>query len=232
VITGRAETLPQTNKDKVLHLPLKNPSRPHTTSTIMQRCLGRCMWHTTSTGMSRSLPTSATSGGDSNRRPTSSCRFGCQIKRWAAIPSSRMEWMRSSCHTSSSRPRLRSGRSRMFICSLPPLRSARFCAILRVFLWILFALSLSMYACPSAPRRMFNRVSLPPLGSPLVNLPSFKVSVSPQPLHLHMHLFSIPFCYTQVAYARGVVNQVATFFSSVVVSCSLLWFVVCKALLP
>lgn len=119
IITGRVLTLPQTNKDKELHLP-KTPSRLHTTSTLIRRCLGRCKWCTTSTGMSHLLPTSTISGEDSKQPPTNSYRFGCPIKPLAVIPSSRTEWMRSYCPTSFSRPHLRSGRSRVSVCSLPP----------------------------------------------------------------------------------------------------------------
>jgi len=117
IIMGRVETPLQTNKDKELHLP-KNPFRLHMTS-IIRLWLRRCTWCTTSTGMSRLPPASTTSGEDSKQLPTNSCRFGCPIKPWAVTPSSRMEWMRSCCHTNSSRPRLRSGRSRVSICNLP-----------------------------------------------------------------------------------------------------------------
>jgi hypothetical protein len=126
IIMGRAETFPLINKDREFRLHLKNPSRPRTTSPITQRWPHRCNWYTISKAMSRLLPVSTTFGEDSKQLPTSSCRFGCPIKPWAVIPSSRMEWMRSCCHTSFSRPRLRFGRFLVSIFSLVPFPSAKF----------------------------------------------------------------------------------------------------------
>ena len=99
--------------------------------------------------MSRFLPASTTSGEDLKQPPTNSYRFGCPIKPSAVIPSSRMEWMRSYCHTNFSRHRLRlrSGRSRVPICSLPSSRSSRFYYSTCVFMDSFPVVFPSMYAC-------------------------------------------------------------------------------------
>jgi len=135
--------------------------------------------------MSLSLPTPTSSGEDLKRRPTNSYQFGCLIRPWAVIPSNRMEWMRSCCHTNSSRPPHKFGRSVcLFIVFFPLALPGLF--IPRVFLWIPSTLRpLPMYACFSILRRMFNRVPLPLLGSSLVNLPTRRVCFITTLVHAH-----------------------------------------------
>ena len=137
--------------------------------------------------MSLSVPTSTTSGEDLKQRPTDSYRFGCPIKHWAVIPSNRMEWMHSCCHTSSSRPPHRFGRPVCLFVAFLPLAWPGF-VLPRVFLWIPSTLRPPhpcMYACFSILRRMFNRVPLPVLGSFLVNLPTRRVCSITTLVHAH-----------------------------------------------
>jgi hypothetical protein len=207
---GRAETLPQTSRNRELHYPLMNPSRPRTTSPTMRRWVRKCTWHRPSLGMSRSSPMSTTSGEDLKRRPTNSYRFGCPIKPWAVIPSNRMEWTRSCYHTSSSHPPHRFGRS---VCSFVAFLSLGQVSLSHVCYYG-FLSHYAPYPCMLVfftPRWMLNRVPLPLLGSSLVNLPTRRVCSTTTLVHAHTCTYPFPsFCYTQLTHAGGVPNQVAS----------------------
>jgi hypothetical protein len=160
-------------------------------------------------------PMSTTSGEDSKRRPTNSYRFGCPIKPWAVIPSNRTEWMRSCCHTSFSRPPHRFGRS---VCSFVAFLSLGQVSLSHVCFYgfLSHVRPLPMYACFSTPRRMLNRVPLPLLGSPLVNLPTSTCLFHHNPCTCTRTYPFPSFCYTQLTHAGGVPNQVAASPPSVV----------------
>lgn len=168
--------------------------------------------------MSLSVPTSTTSGEDLKRRPTDSYRFGCPIKHWAVIPSNRMEWMHSCCHTSSSRPPHRFGRPVCLFVAFLPLAWPGF-VLPRVFLWIPSTLRPPppMYVCLFFHTQTDVQSSS---SSRARFIPSEFAYSTCLFYHnpcacAHLYLSPFPFCYTQLTHA-GVLNQVVSSLPSVV----------------